>query len=370
MSRSLPKKNNPLILADVAPACKFHLAARAVSHKVSLIHYLIPTKPCLTCLLLPFVFVDEDLVTRRCLMRTCLSVEPELIGTNNATKPENLGYFEYAYLTSPLPGDLNGSEIHSSSQSSARYFLIRRSKDGFISATSMFKIAFPWAKAREERDERRYLISQRHTSPNHVAGNIWICPTFALELAKEYNMYNWVRALLDPVDIVGRRSPKRHKNITPPPKFELPVDGPSESQRSCSCQSAVSPSKDSTSSCMAPLARSTKDVLSTPSSIVAYENLQKTFGATALMEATRITPLPAEADAVEIEVKASWRGDYHIVNPPIEFAQSQRGEFHIVNAPVEFAHSQRDPNILEVKGIAATAEIWSQGRAPEHQSTG
>ncbi|KAJ5547155.1 hypothetical protein N7494_004740 [Penicillium frequentans] len=302
MSRSLPKKNNPLILADAAPAY-------------------------------------GNLVTRRRLGRVFLSVKPEQVDNCNASKPENLGVFEYAYLESPLPQDLKGSEIHSLAQSSGRYYLMRRRKDNFISATGMFRIAFPWAKAREEGNEREYLKSQRYTSPNNVAGNIWISPTFALELAKEYNMYDWVRALLDPVDIVqSRGSLKKHGHITPPPKFELPMDKRSEPPRDCSRQSDVLPSKDSTFSCMAPLAQSKKDMLGNPSPIVADDNLQKTLATTALMEVTKITPLPAEVDADETEVKAN---------------------FHIVNPPVEFAHSQTNPNILEVKSFVATADIRS-----------
>lgn len=42
----------------------------------------------------------------------------------------------------------------------------------------MFKIAFPWAKADEERAEREYLKSREYTSREEVAGNVWISPTF------------------------------------------------------------------------------------------------------------------------------------------------------------------------------------------------
>lgn len=192
-----------------------------------------------------------------------------------------------------------------------------------------------------------------------------------MELAKEYSIYDWVRALLDPDEIVqSRRSLKKHGHITPPPKFELQMDKPSESPQDCSRQSDVLPRKDSTFSCMAPLARSTNDVPGTRSPIVADENLQKSLANTALMEATKITPLPAKANADETEVKASWRGDFHTVNPPIEFAHSQRGDFHIVNPRVEFAHSQTNMNILEVKSLVATADIRFQGRGTEYDLTG
>ncbi|OOF97104.1 hypothetical protein ASPCADRAFT_205900 [Aspergillus carbonarius ITEM 5010] len=187
MVRSLPKKNNPLILTDVAPAY-------------------------------------DELLSRRRLGKTNLAVKPTQVGTSNATKPENLGPFEYAHLRAPLPRDLKGSEIfpsHSPQQHPETYFLMRRSKDGFVSATGMFKIAFPWAKLDEERSEREYLKTRTETSEDEIAGNVWISPLLALELAKEYQMYDWVRALLDPTDIVQSPSSAK-KQITPPPRFDLP----------------------------------------------------------------------------------------------------------------------------------------------------
>ncbi|KKK22991.1 hypothetical protein ARAM_002126 [Aspergillus rambellii] len=187
MPRSLPKKNNPLILEDAAP-------------------------------------VYEELLARRRLGKTNLVVKQNQVGTSNATKPENLGPFEYAHLRAPLPKDLKGSEIfpsHTPQQHPETYFLMRRSKDGYVSATGMFKIAFPWAKLEEERSEREYLKSRNETSEDEIAGNVWISPLLALELAIEYKMYDWVRALLDPQDILQSPSSAK-KQITPPPKFDLP----------------------------------------------------------------------------------------------------------------------------------------------------
>ncbi|PYH91778.1 apses transcription factor [Aspergillus ellipticus CBS 707.79] len=187
MVRSLPKKNNPHVLTDAAPAY-------------------------------------DELLARRRLGKTNLAVKPTQIGTSNATKPENLGPFEYAHLRAPLPRDLKGSEIfpsHAPQQHPETYFLMRRSKDGYVSATGMFKIAFPWAKLDEERAEREYLKTRTETSEDEIAGNVWISPLLALELAKEYLMYDWVRALLDPTDIVQSPSSAK-KQITPPPRFDLP----------------------------------------------------------------------------------------------------------------------------------------------------
>ncbi|KAH8705506.1 transcription regulator HTH, apses-type DNA-binding domain-containing protein [Talaromyces proteolyticus] len=209
--RSLPKKNNPLILPESSP-------------------------------------VYEELLALRRLGKTLLSVKPTQIGTSNATKPENLGPFEYAHLRAPLPKDLAGSEIFPSNptqQHPETYFLMRRSKDGFISATGMFKIAFPWAKLEEERAEREYVKARAETSEDEIAGNVWISPLLALELAKEYRMFDWVRALLDAAEIVQTPASSK-KPITPPPKFDMPPLESSEELRASSrprTRRSVSPSK-------------------------------------------------------------------------------------------------------------------------------
>jgi hypothetical protein len=77
-----------------------------------------------------FAITDEDLLARRRLGKTNLSVKPTQVGTSNATKPENLGLFEYAHLRAPLPKDLQGSEIfpsHTPAQHPETYFLMVRS---------------------------------------------------------------------------------------------------------------------------------------------------------------------------------------------------------------------------------------------------
>ena len=187
--------------------------------------------------------VDDELLARRRLGKTKLAVKPGQIGTSNATQPQNLGPFgefpgdarrearfltieEYAHLRAPLPADLQGSEIFATQTNQPHpetYFLMRRSSDGFCSATGMFKIAFPWAQQAEEKAEREYLKSLTTTSTDEVAGNVWIEAKAALELAEEYGMYDWVRALLDNTEIVqSPTSAKKH--ITAPPKFEISLN--------------------------------------------------------------------------------------------------------------------------------------------------
>lgn len=127
--------------------------------------------------------------------RTNLKVQPGQVGTSNATKPENMGMFDYAHLSVPLPADLKGSEIFQTrgTHKPERYFLMvrrsrffktrqsdnviarqRRSADGYISATGMFKAAFPWAKKKEEEDEREFLKSLETTDQQEIAGNVWV----------------------------------------------------------------------------------------------------------------------------------------------------------------------------------------------------
>lgn len=106
----------------------------------------------------------------------------------------------------------------------------------------------------------------------------------ALELSKEYQMYDWVRALLDPTDIVQSPSSAK-KHITPPPKFEIPSDEPPVSQRNRRGRSA-SPSKKLLSPRKPRSTRITKDVTSTPSTKAANASLQSALDTASALSAT------------------------------------------------------------------------------------
>ncbi|KAL8673955.1 MAG: hypothetical protein Q9168_001650 [Polycauliona sp. 1 TL-2023] len=161
------------------------------------------------------------LIRERRLGQTDLSVRAGAVGTSNATKRENLGLFNYAHLKVPFPENFKGSEIHPHHPKHGppnSYFLMRRSNDGYISASGMFKAAFPWATQAEEKAEKEHVKSLESTSREEVAGNIWVTETTALDLAEDYGICAWVEALLAPDDVF-KGSENYSKSMTPPPKF-------------------------------------------------------------------------------------------------------------------------------------------------------
>ncbi|ORY16708.1 apses transcription factor-like protein [Clohesyomyces aquaticus] len=166
----------------------------------------------------------EILVERRRLGQTNLIVKPGIVGLTNATRAENISTFDYAHLRVPLPKDLSGSGIFTLKSATAypeSYFLMRRSSDGYISATGMFKAAFPWASLAEEEAERRFQKTFPSSGPDEVAGSVWVAPEEALQLSEAYGMRPWIEALLDPASIEKGNKDRHNTHIQMPPRFDI-----------------------------------------------------------------------------------------------------------------------------------------------------
>ncbi|KAK6335398.1 hypothetical protein TWF696_002177 [Orbilia brochopaga] len=170
----------------------------------------------------------DELVQLRALGQTKLKSNkssPVAAPDNAATTTPQMVPFSYVHLRAPLPEDIS-PEIFGSGSKPEAYFLMRRSKDGYISSTGMFKASFPWATKAEEEEERNYVKENFNASTEETAGSLWIHPDDALALSSEYHCRVWIEALLDerPVHVASR-----NKTVTPPPPYR-PSSASSESQ--------------------------------------------------------------------------------------------------------------------------------------------
>lgn len=287
-----------------------------------------------------------------------------MVGTDEAASP--VGFFDYAHLRAPMQKGIVSGIFKSSPNS---YFLMRRSFDGYVSATGMFKATFPYADAADEEAERKYIKSLPTTSQDETAGNIWIPPAQALALAEEYQIGTWIRALLDPAKITVSQSNEAPsspgRKIESPPKFDFsmapqPLLTPAPSTASTSgtgsrrSRRSVSPAKSSSKKAPAsPRKRGSKAraAAEAAAATVNGESASTVPKAAEFEPTVVLQPVHADDETAKL----------HIVEEPVKGAKGSSKKQTVTEVEVPLPTAGQPPSADEIKAMvdAAKEEVES-----------
>lgn len=311
----------------------------------------------------------EILIERRRLGQTNLGTKTGASGLTSATKPQNSGLFDYAHLRVPLPKDLSGSEIFMPGTNGypVSYFLMRRSSDGYISATGMFKAAFPWATLAEEESERKYQKTFPSAGPEEVAGSVWIAPEESLSLADEYSMRHWILALLDNEPIEKGAKDKHNVHIQAPPKFDLSkaqnVKLPSHtaSLRTTRARStrSVSPSKMATPSRKIATPRKSRATRGRSEAMKAEEIFQSTAteSPSSALVSNGLKQSESVASSANEDVKEAQDGEKsETVRIEVKETVEQKGDSEVTTTNVQIDVPATHPELREPEDPAKMIE--------------
>lgn len=209
----------------------------------------------------------------------------------------------------------------------------------------MFKASFPWAEIADEEKERKYIKGLESTSSEETAGNIWIPPHHALELAEEYKILPWIKALLDnkPINTTSSKD-ATPKSISPPPKYTVlpqdlapqPTPSRGRTRRSVSPSKIASPRKPTAARARKAAAKAAEAAETTPVKAVSKDTKEAQKAAedspavsdtkeestkleATKLEATKEEPTKEEAVVrVNVDTDVEVKGDVEVTHTHVE----------------------------------------------------